>query len=521
MLRRIVALAALAAVASSPLVISPARAGRVQLCSQTTGTSPCPLPGSKIALGDTLEVSAANVVTYFLASPGGAFADSGLFLVQPGGTFAMSGWAWPRVFASAQIDNRGAWTNDAILQIEDDGTMWNRTGATLVTSSDFTIYDDGRLVNDGLVENNLYLYTLIDPSNDPPGDPDNPTLDNRGTFLNHAGADLPLDGECFNSGTLVNEAGAFFSNTGLLTNTGTLVIAGPLTNTLYDAGRARIVNDGDFRVAATGSVDRSTAVKPFGSYWQTSGRTVVNGPVKQTLVYVMGGALEGGASLQGVVRVGDGAGSTATLSPGDSLDAIATLAITGSLGLGADARTVADLAAGGLCDLVTATTRDTLRGELALRLSTTSPPAVGDTLTILTAGTAITGTFASVTVDGVPNAGAVAVLYEAKRVRVVVLALVGVETVATLPEAARLAVRGGPAGRELALDLPRAARVRLTLHDVLGRRVALVADGELAPGAHRFALEARALPVGVLFARASVSDAAGTTRLAARFASVR
>ena len=53
----------------------------------------------------------------------------------------------------------------------------------------------------------------------------------------------------------------------------------------------------------------------------------------------------------------------------------------------------------------------------------------------------------------------------------------------------------------LAFSLERPARLRLTVHDVLGREVATLADGHFSTGRHTFAWHAGALPSGVYVAR--------------------
>ncbi|MCH8962493.1 MAG: T9SS type A sorting domain-containing protein, partial [Bacteroidetes bacterium] len=49
--------------------------------------------------------------------------------------------------------------------------------------------------------------------------------------------------------------------------------------------------------------------------------------------------------------------------------------------------------------------------------------------------------------------------------------------------------------------VPRTASVTLTVHDVLGRTVATLVDGQQAPGEHVAAFEAAALPNGVYLYR--------------------
>jgi hypothetical protein len=57
--------------------------------------------------------------------------------------------------------------------------------------------------------------------------------------------------------------------------------------------------------------------------------------------------------------------------------------------------------------------------------------------------------------------------------------------------------------------LPEAREVTLEVYDVLGRRVATLADGEKPAGRHEASLEARRLPSGVYFGRL---EAGGETR---------
>jgi hypothetical protein len=510
-----------ALLAALSLASVPAHAATIPLCTGTTGTSPCPLPGTHIAPADSAIVLAGNAVAYDAVSPSSFYADSGAFVIRAGGSYSETGWAWMRVFTTSTIDNSGSVTSDGFIQLEDDAVMTNRAGATVSYTTDFTIYDDGKLLNEGTVHAYTYTYTLIDPSNDPPGDPDNPTIDNRGLFVNHAGADVAADGEFFNSGEFDNLAGGTYDNTGRMLNTGLFVNDGAITNARYDAAGARIVNAGDFRISAAGSLDRGSAVIPMGSYWQTSGRTTARGSIREALVYIMGGRLHGTGPLTATVRVGDGGAVQAELSPGDSTQLTATLAIAGSLALGANARTVLDLGAGSAHDLVTVTGADTLGGELALRLVPGNSPAPNETLTVVTSG-AIAGTFASVSLDGLPAAGRAEVFYEPTRVRVVVHVPLAVEPAPSgRPDAIRFATLGVGTPRALALDLPRPATVRIALVDVGGRQVAIVFDGALAAGAHRIALPAPPAANGVYFARASVIDAAGTHACAARVIAIR
>ena len=59
----------------------------------------------------------------------------------------------------------------------------------------------------------------------------------------------------------------------------------------------------------------------------------------------------------------------------------------------------------------------------------------------------------------------------------------------------------------VALSLDAASDVRVAVFDVLGRRVATLAEGRYEAGAHRLAFDASVLPAGVYVIRAAVGDA--------------
>ncbi len=65
-----------------------------------------------------------------------------------------------------------------------------------------------------------------------------------------------------------------------------------------------------------------------------------------------------------------------------------------------------------------------------------------------------------------------------------------------------------------ALALPAAAEARLAVYDVLGREVAVLYDGLLPAGDHRFHLDGAALPAGVYLLRAEAAGATVTARVA-------
>jgi hypothetical protein len=81
-----------------------------------------------------------------------------------------------------------------------------------------------------------------------------------------------------------------------------------------------------------------------------------------------------------------------------------------------------------------------------------------------------------------------------------------------------LAVRPNPLGASgsvtLALDRPR--ELRVAVHDVLGREVALLHAGLLAAGAHVLPLDASSLPAGLYLLVARGADGAAVRRLTVR-----
>lgn len=85
------------------------------------------------------------------------------------------------------------------------------------------------------------------------------------------------------------------------------------------------------------------------------------------------------------------------------------------------------------------------------------------------------------------------------------------------PEAAALGLRAYPnplSGRAtVAFELASAAEVQVEAFDVLGRRVAVLADGPLGAGAHEAAFDAGALPSGVYVVRLQAGEASRTVRL--------
>ncbi len=92
------------------------------------------------------------------------------------------------------------------------------------------------------------------------------------------------------------------------------------------------------------------------------------------------------------------------------------------------------------------------------------------------------------------------------------------EDEAGVPEVVSLATYPNPAtgAATVVLTLPREAEVRLTVYDVLGRRVASLAEGRFEAGTHRVRFGGRGLPSGLYLVRATFTTKAGTTRTISR-----
>ncbi len=88
---------------------------------------------------------------------------------------------------------------------------------------------------------------------------------------------------------------------------------------------------------------------------------------------------------------------------------------------------------------------------------------------------------------------------------------VGEEARSALPDETRLTSYPNPTSRQATVEyaLPEAGEVTLEVYDVLGRRVATLAEGRKQAGRHEVSLEASDLPSGVYFGRL---EAGGETR---------
>jgi hypothetical protein len=145
-----------------------------------------------------------------------------------------------------------------------------------------------------------------------------------------------------------------------------------------------------------------------------------------------------------------------------------------------------------------------LQGTLQLRVAPETTIGQGETFTVLTCSGGCTGTF-----EGVESPFAVEVGYAANEVTVTAL-----EGFSTPVDGAPLI--SGPAtlhapypnpfssSTTVRLDLDAAVDVRVDVYDLLGRRVAIVAEGILPAGTHDLRWDAADLGAGAYFVTARV-----------------
>ena len=163
----------------------------------------------------------------------------------------------------------------------------------------------------------------------------------------------------------------------------------------------------------------------------------------------------------------------------------------------------------------------TLAGTLDLRTWKADPPLPGDTLTLITAPF-VQGTFSAVTIDGANAPSYVEAIYGPTTVRVVVHQTTTTDVPPPAPAAGGRTLRFVAAGTlrdpSLALELPQAADVEVSLYSAAGRRVAELEHGHLGPGKYSFPVEGGP---GVFFARAWVKEPSGRHALDARVVRIR
>ncbi len=278
------------------------------------------------------------------------------------------------------------------------------------------------------------------------------------------------------------------------------------TATLHlGSGAAQLMKIDGKLDAAAATVDFNTTLGA-----QVNGEVAVGGGLLSTstsapLQILTNGLLSGNGTitmpvdLSGRMRPGPGAGQLTALS--------LTVQPSGVVEIELGDHTIAQ------GDLVSISGTATLGGTLDIRILANYNAVPGDSFLVMTAGTRV-GTFANLTLGGGAALGKFAAHYNGNQVWLVVqpgFADVPGGPGLAGPQALALAPLDSPGHTPaLELSLPEASRVRLELFDLGGRRLAMLADGPLPVGRHRFAAPADALPPGGIgFARALIEGSAG------------
>jgi hypothetical protein len=450
--------------------------------------------------------ASSNAPTTLLADLGGAVHQSGPdpIRVWDGGGLLSIG-ASSLVTSASEVDVHGALSltggtlQAPLTRFTGAGyaaSFGRIQGRVLLADTTTSLYTGGELppqtlvvgdssANDGFVGNGRVVVnqdTLV-------------VLDHDGAdfwrlWLNGGVVRLPHGGHLATNSTMTGSGRL----EGSLTNDGAITIAPPEAAPNMPA-LARAAP-----TAAVTSPERASVVATL----DVAGHlTQLGGTTNSGLLHVLVG---GTLSARGVIGSDVSVDGALDMGPAPAL-----LVLGGTLQLGSTAITRLRLGAraSGLQDTIVDAGAATLGGALDLRSLPNNVPAVGDTFTVLMASSC-TGTFGSVTLNGQSGSGVVAVIVEPTRVRVAIVgAVLAVDPI--LPPAAtlgpmRFATVGPPREAALALDLPYAASVRVVAYDVTGRLVAVLEDGLLAAGPHRFTLDLPEIPSGVYFARAVVRE---------------
>ncbi|TXE15716.1 T9SS type A sorting domain-containing protein [Psychroserpens burtonensis] len=286
------------------------------------------------------------------------------------------------------LDNTGIITNSLTLNLSgfidnNNGTITNTAAGTLTIENFSDLFNSGTITNIGTLDN---LGTLLSFD----------TLDNSGTFNNSGTADILS--ELDNSGALTNTGTLdidFLDNTGIITNSLTLNLSGfidnnngTITNTV--AGTLTIENFSDLFNSGTitniGILDNLGTLLNFDTI-DNSGTLNNSGAIDSpSFDFDNSGTLTGiNTSHQ---RDFNNAG---VLSPGNSPG---TYTFNDSYTHESTATLTTELESTTNFDIVAVTGTANLSGTLDVNLLNGFTPSLGDTFTILTAGT-VSGTFAT------------------------------------------------------------------------------------------------------------------------------
>jgi hypothetical protein len=286
--------------------------------------------------------------------------------------------------------NQGA-TLDIAGQIVNSGTIWIDSvapggGGLQLTSEGNVILSGGGVIELG---NNLNNFIAAGASNR--------RLTNEDNTIRGAGQ-IGFDGLSFTNRGIIEASSTVTvirldpPSTGDFTNEGTLhALAAP----------GLIINAGPFITTAPGQVivNTGSTLSRTGTYQQNGGSTMVNGTLTITsgALALAGGSLRGGGTISASGGVSNTGGS---IEPGTSTG---ILSITGSLTQTAGGSVSVELRGttpGSGHDRLAVTGAVSLNGTLNVTLIGGFVPESGDTFTILTSGSAVTGTFAAVNPPG-------------------------------------------------------------------------------------------------------------------------
>jgi hypothetical protein len=219
-----------------------------------------------------------------------------------------------------------------------------------------------------------------------------------GGLLKFDGANIVINSANFTlaGGRIENQSGldalaSFADNKGTFTlsatsSGGPFLSAGPF----IDTGKFTVAHGTTFMVGAS------------GNYNQSAGITTVDGVLEASpgaLIDITGGVLEGNGTFSGNVSAGNASGTPATFIIGDSAKKAGSISISNALTLLPTA--VMDVQIGGTTpgaqySQLNVTGQVTLNGTLNLARINRFTPTVGETFTILTSSTGITGIYSAV-----------------------------------------------------------------------------------------------------------------------------
>jgi len=191
------------------------------------------------------------------------------------------------------------------------------------------------------------------------------------------------------------------------------------------ANGQNFTTEGLFTNAGSLTIGKSSTLTVGGTstnYNQTGGTTTVDGTLSVPaggLVNVTGGTLEGAASVNGNVSVGNASGSAATLIVGDSIKTTASLSLANDytqLATGIMDVQIGGVNPGTQYSQLTVTGPVSLQGTLNIKLINKFKPQVGETFTILTSPSSIAGTFATVNGTSISGTEHFAVAYNSDSV---------------------------------------------------------------------------------------------------------